>query len=464
MRADGSPRFLMPLIPQLIENDAGIKHLVDREMNYDGFERPTRDIIDAHLQPGDLFLDIGAHWGAMSLSAISGPAAGVRAIAVEPAPLNVTMLMRAIIANRVADSLIVVSAAAGEHPGVSELRFGSTMGNALSAEPARQERYGLQVPVVSIDGLLKDLAIPAEQRIVMKIDVEGFEAEVLRGAAETIRSGRVALIVWERGQEYRANDGVRSRAIEAGRWLEGLGYRHHTLPYHEWGGPLIPATDDWFYSNIFSFAPGVEKRAVYPQDVSYRPPYEPAHRMERTRERMAAVTNMCIAARTSDGIRWADPLELQPGADERASAAARFIIAGENVLDLGCGRMALAQRLPRGCTYQPADLIARSDGCLVADLNQGQFPEGSYDTVALLSVLEYVHDVAALLRQCRRAARRLVLSYEPAKSSDKQTRREAGFFIDLSVDELTAELAEAGFGITERDAIGSAVLLQCAAP
>ncbi|MBI1214021.1 MAG: FkbM family methyltransferase [Alphaproteobacteria bacterium] len=462
-RADGTPRFLMPLLPPLIESDDGIRHLVDRELNYDGFERPTRDIIDAHLEAGDLFLDIGAHWGALSLSAITAPAADVHAIAVEPAPLNLTMLLRAIILNRVADSLIAVATAAGQEAGLAGLRFASTMGNAITTQCDWKGRSGLQVPVISIDRLLKDLKIPAQQRIVMKIDVEGLEPEVLRGAAATIETGRVALIIWERGQEYRSDAGVRARAIEVSRWLAGLGYRHYTLPYHEWGGPLIPATDDWFFSNIFSFAPDVQKRDVYPQAFAGRPPYETVHRMQRSPERMATVTNMCIEAGSSDGIRWADPAQLQPGAETRAAAAARFIEPGSRILDVGCGAMALSRHLPSGCTYIPADLIARSDDCVVVDLNQGHFPSGSFDVVAVLEVLEYVHDIDGLLRKCRTAAPRLILGYRPLESGSPNQRRSLGFFNDLRVEDVEAALKNAGYGIAQRIAVASSTIWCCEA-
>jgi FkbM family methyltransferase len=374
------------------------------------------------------------------------------------------MLLRGIVANRAADSLIAVSAAAGQEAGVSELRFGASMGNKLDTEHARRERYGLQVPVATVDQLLQDLNAPTDRRIIMKIDVEGFEAEVLRGAAAAIQSGRVALIIWERGEDYRRNAGVQSRAIAASRWLSELGYRHYTLPYHDWGGPLIPATDDWFYSNIFSFARGVEKRDLYPQVYAHRPPFDPTFRMQRTPERSAAVAQMCMEARTSDGIRWADPFEIERSEEAHAIAAAQFILSGAKVLDLGCGNMALARKLPAGCAYKPADLIARSDSCAVADLNQGHFPDGAYDVIALLSVLEYVHDVPALLHRCRAAAARLVLKYEPMSGSRSPLQRRAnGFFNDFSAEDLEAVLSSAGFRAADRANVGASVLLNCIA-
>jgi FkbM family methyltransferase len=372
----------------------------------------------------------------------------------------VTMLLRAIIANGVGDAMFVVAAAVGKEAAIAELRLASTMGNAVRAD---KNRYGLQVPLITVDSLLNSLGGDRARRIVMKIDVEGIEPDVLRGAEQTIQSGRVALIIWERGQEYRSDEDIRSRAIEASRWLSGLGYRHYTLPYHEWGGPLIPATDDWFFSNIFSFAPGVQRREVYPQTFAERPPYEAIHRMTRTPERTAEVARMCIEARTSDGIRWADPAELEKGAEARAVATARFIAPGSRVLDVGCGSMALSRHLPPGCSYQPADLIARSDTCAVMDLNQSQFPQGAYDVVALLEVLEYVHDVDGLLRRCRAAAQRLLISYQPRTSDQLALRREKGFLSDLRAEDLASALEKNGFSIAAKAELGAAIIWSCQA-
>jgi hypothetical protein len=67
-------------------------------------------------------------------------------------------------------------------------------------------------------------------------------------------------------------------------------------------------------------------------------------------------------------------------------------------LDLGAGALALAPHVTAaGGTCTAADLIARSAACHVIDLNQGQFPPGEYDCITLLDVLEFLHDVPAVL-------------------------------------------------------------------
>ncbi len=63
--ASGEPRFTLP-IPKHFLDDIAIKHFLEREIRQGGFEYPIRAFFDAHLEPGDLFIDVGAHWGVLS--------------------------------------------------------------------------------------------------------------------------------------------------------------------------------------------------------------------------------------------------------------------------------------------------------------------------------------------------------------------------------------------------------------
>jgi FkbM family methyltransferase len=459
---DGRPRFVMKLAPAFIHHDAGIGYLVQHELFSGGYERITRDVLDAHLQEDDVFIDAGAHWGLLSLSAATALPGRVAALAIEPHPLNVQQLVHSIAWNSLTDAIEIVAAAAGAAAGTARLSFHSTMGHTLREGPAGAAGMRLRVPVVTVDQVLADRPDLDGRRVVMKIDVEGLEPEVLAGARRTIEAGRVALIVWERGEDYRLPE-RQAEADRATEWLSSLGFRHYALPYPEWGGPLIPLVPDTFMGNVMSFAPGVEKRPLYPQAFAGRPAYNEHFRLERSPERLAEVTRMLIAAQSSDGARWADPAQLLPGAEERAAAAAAFVAAGSRVLDLGAGAMALERALPAGCSYAPADLIARAAECAVVDLNQGQFPAGRHDVAVLLETLEHLHDPAAVLRRCRGAAERLILSYVVAGDGDRAARRRRGFVNDLTAADLEALLGQAGFRVLRRAASGDAVLLGCEA-
>jgi FkbM family methyltransferase len=462
-RADGQPRFVMPLLANMIESDAGISYMVRHEVFHEGFERISRDIIDAHIEPDDVFIDIGAHWGCIMLSAISRHPGRIKAIAVEPHPLNVQQLMRGVAANRLGELVEIVPAAAGAAPGLARLAFNSTMGHSLLENDQRRTTgTPLRVPVVSIDQLLAERRDLAGAKLVIKIDVEGFEPEVLEGARKTLESGRVKLLVWERGHDYRVPERrtAVNRAVAA---LNRMGFRHYALPYAEWGGPLLPLTEDVFLGNVFSFGKGVTKRDIYPQGFAKRPPFNPGFRLDRSPAALAKASELYAAAKGSDGPRWCDAQALPEGAQERAQAAASAITAGAHVLDLGCGAQILRTLLPVTCRYTPADLVARGEDTVLLDLNQSQFVEGKFDVVAMLNVLEFLHQPDQVLAKCRQAAQTLMLSYDLAGHGKKQARLERGYFNDFSEAELERLLKKAGWRADMKGRSGDGLMLRCIA-
>ncbi|HYL80269.1 MAG TPA: methyltransferase domain-containing protein, partial [Candidatus Acidoferrum sp.] len=174
------------------------------------------------------------------------------------------------------------------------------------------------------------------------------------------------------------------------------------------------------------------------------------------------LTKTLAALRGSDGGRWADPANLSPDWDGRAACVAQRIPRGAHVLDVGAGARALRRFLDTTVRYTPADIVAREPGCLVTDLNQGQFPDGHYDYVTMLGVLEYVHDVAAVLRRARGAAPRAIFTYSLYAGGHLDARRSAGWFNDYTAQELTALLAETKWQVTSLEAIeNDQVILSC---
>lgn len=162
------------------------------------------------VKPGDIVVDAGANIGAFSvpLARRVGPDGWV--LAAEPQRL----VHQALCANVAANGLVNVVAhwcGLGAAPGVAvvppldhgqENNFG---GIALHAGGA-----GERVPVVTIDSL--DLPGCA----LIKIDVEGMELDVLRGAARTIRQHQPRLFVENNGTD---------RSPPLIGWLLEQGYR-----------------------------------------------------------------------------------------------------------------------------------------------------------------------------------------------------------------------------------------------
>jgi hypothetical protein len=158
--------------------------------------------------------------------------------------------------------------------------------------------------------------------------------------------------------------------------------------------------------------------------------------MQRTRRERVALTKRLRVERASDIDRWGEAANLDPAWDRRSRAIARFIPPVTRVLDLGAGLETLAQHLPEGCTYTPADIVKRSDKTILVNLNRGEFPDGEFDVVVTAGVLEHVHDVRALLACAYERVPLLVASYCTRTTPDPQPRLERGWVNDFSLDEL----------------------------
>jgi phospholipid N-methyltransferase len=98
--------------------------------------------------------------------------------------------------------------------------------------------------------------------------------------------------------------------------------------------------------------------------------------------------------------RWKSSGSLMPEWNERTKLMASMVAPNSSVLEFGSGDERLKEWLPEGCTYQPSDMLARSEQTLVCDLNQ-DFPnlEGRhFDVIVFSGVLEYIHDIPRLLK------------------------------------------------------------------
>ncbi len=449
--SDGKPRFTMMLPPGTLK-DPGVRALVRGETERGGYEYPTRQFIDAHLGSEDLFIDVGAHWGIYALHAATRHRDGVRVLAIEAHPGNIGPLTRGVTGNGLGTSVEVICGAAGAKPGSAPLVFNSTMGHSLYGLglPEGAGRLGqVTVPVLPLDLLLAERPELAGRRIILKIDVEGYEPEVIEGARHALDSGTVAAIIWEHGSAFRT--GERREAMMAMcAAIEARGYRQFRFPHPTMGGPLVPFAPTPECYNVFALAPDLERLPVYDKPKRQPEPLPPLERAPDDPDTRAATTEMLIAHGATDAARWADFEAMRDGARSRADLAARWIEPGSRVLDIGAGVMAMRNALPPDCTHVPADLLPFDPATVVIDLNDGGFPEGAYDVVVMTDVLEFVHDLDRLLRRAADTASRLIVGYRPAGSMAVHDRRASGYFNDLTAQEFEALLDTTGWRVQDR--------------
>jgi hypothetical protein len=87
---NGNPRFHLGF-PAEFAADPGANCLVTNELK-NGYELPTRNLLERAIRPGDLFVDVGAHWGFFTLQAATHPARDVTVVGFEPDPANAAIL------------------------------------------------------------------------------------------------------------------------------------------------------------------------------------------------------------------------------------------------------------------------------------------------------------------------------------------------------------------------------------
>jgi FkbM family methyltransferase len=444
----GGPRFVMP-IPARFRDDAGLRVLAREELQDGGFEYATRRFLDEHLEPGDLLVDVGAHWGVYALQAATRWPGEVRVLAIEASPLNVEQLRRWVARNGQEAVIEIVAAGAADREGFASLAPQSTMGHHLEDLGDARDGKGIRVPVTTLDRLLAGRPALAGRRTFVKIDVEGLEPEVLKGASGLLRSGRVAALIFERGRSYDTPAGAeRLRAMCAG--LEERGLAFWRMPHENMGGPLVPWAATHDLCNVFALPAGFPRRPDYAKPFGSCPaPF----RLPRQPDEAALIaeTELRMAARTPDVERWAVP-DAGPAASLRAAAAADELVGHGSVLDLGAGAMLLRDRLDPGCRYLPVDLFRFAPDMAVMDLERTALAAlGRHDAAALLALLEHLHEPQRLLAALAEIAGLVVLTYPLAGPADPpRARRRRGIVNDLDMAGLTAMAAAAGWRLTPR--------------
>jgi len=144
-------------------------------------------------------LDIGANVGQMTLEMAYLVGSEGRVVAVEPGPGNIKLLRGHIQANGFSERVTIVEAACASKAdlvldfkiiGNSTDAVGSGFSIASSVSDCLNQstnEFYISVPSVTIDSVCSELQLEPS---VIKIDVEGAELLVLKGAVETLHSSK----------------------------------------------------------------------------------------------------------------------------------------------------------------------------------------------------------------------------------------------------------------------------------
>lgn len=177
-------------------------HPAYEQMRSGQFEREEMRIFGHLLDRSDAFIDVGANIGYYTCFALQR---NKPTVAFEPQAQNLECLYRNIEANGWGDAVEVVPVALSTKPGLLSLYGASGPSASLVKDWAGySSRFRQTIPANTMDNLLAG-RFPG-QRLVVKIDVEGAEFQVLKGALATVaRSPRPSWLVEICFREYHPN-------------------------------------------------------------------------------------------------------------------------------------------------------------------------------------------------------------------------------------------------------------------
>ena len=148
------------------------------------------------LRPNDLFIDIGANVGAYTILASAEIKANT--IAIEPIPSTFKILNDNISINQMQEKVKALNIGLGKEKG--KIKF-TKLFDTINHVATEIETDTIEVNISTLDLILSTEQTPA----LLKIDVEGFETEVLNGANNTLAQNSLKAIIIElngSGQRY----------------------------------------------------------------------------------------------------------------------------------------------------------------------------------------------------------------------------------------------------------------------
>jgi FkbM family methyltransferase len=196
-------------------NDPGIERVL---YGSGAYEEGTLYILGKILKPGQCFVDAGANIGLMSLYVAHKFKDTCKIYAYEPHPETTTILYENIKINGF-KNITVMPFALGESIGetyIFDRKDINRGGSSLVAPPTPGKKY--PVSLTTLDTTIKQPQVIS----VLKIDVEGYELQVLKGAEKILKSENPPMLIIEysamTGATGQNKDALYRFIMEMGRY------------------------------------------------------------------------------------------------------------------------------------------------------------------------------------------------------------------------------------------------------
>lgn len=167
-----------------------IKNYIDRHIEaYGGYENDRLDRFLDEMAKFNcaVFVDIGANLGVYTV-AVATRFPKIDIVAFEPDRINFAQLHANLFLNTIADRVNVHSVALSNKAGITHFHRHGDENRGRSAI-----RPDGEIPIQTM--ILDSLLVVSGQRVALKVDVEGHEAEVLMGARSLLANNKCLLQV-----------------------------------------------------------------------------------------------------------------------------------------------------------------------------------------------------------------------------------------------------------------------------
>lgn len=211
-----------------------------RSMSWDRLEY---EAFKKCVRPGDIVLDVGANVGAYSTLFGQWVIPGGRVFAFEPIPSVCTVLKDHVRINRLQNVVTIVPVAVSDRQGTVAM-IGAE--NSGCSRVANRAEIACGPNLLQVDSITLDAFCSAKGLLpnCLKIDVEGFEVNVLRGAREIIGqvSSEVAIFVELHPTRWPLLGTSKDELLDELR-IQGLSFCTLNLSTPSWD-------EDWVYVRL----------------------------------------------------------------------------------------------------------------------------------------------------------------------------------------------------------------------
>ena len=176
-------------------------------------EQEVKEIFLENISPGDVVIDVGSNIGDYTLIASKKVGDSGKVLSFEPLSETFLTLNRNLQLNEITNCMFFQKAV-GEKPGLANLyknNLSGTMGHLDSSLNGKDLIKRDEIEVVTIDDVLTSEHIDTVNMI--KIDVEGFEHEVLLGCLQSFKENKIKKILCEVHFKYLESKGKSEEAI-----------------------------------------------------------------------------------------------------------------------------------------------------------------------------------------------------------------------------------------------------------